>query len=356
MPNKPVIYGPNGQPVIRVKDRLAPKPNQNAGLDGWVSWQLIDRQGRVVRGGEQHNLILDTLLNDIATNTLNGGFFATLADSLTHFAVGTDSTPPTVTDTALGAELARTTTQVAYSVARPSNGVYVFTLEREFGFGSANGNLTEFGFARGAATEMLVRELFRDGAGNPITITKTSDYLLRITYELTVTLGPVTPAAHSFVISGIGTIAGTCFLIGGTSGTDLFAGAFDIVSFSRAARGALSIGNSDWNVTPRAHNAASAVSNGYTSNINLDSPPTGGSVTPNAYTAGDFARTFDVTFGAAAANHEWQVIGLCRSANSGVTIGRPGWVFLLDSGDRFTKDNQHVLTIDEFVTYTWDRT
>jgi hypothetical protein len=269
--------------------------------------------------------------------------------------VGTDSTPPSVTDAALGSELARTTTQITNSVSRPSSGTYEFELEREFDFGVGNGNLTEFGFARGASADMLVRELFRDGGGNPITITKTSAYKLRIKYTLTVTLEPITPEAHAFTISGIGLVSGSTFLIGGTSGTDLYANGFDMMAFSRAARGAVTTGNTEWFVTPRAHNNASAVSSGYASNTNLGSPPGSGSVTPNVYTAGDYARTFDTTFGTDAANHEWQVMGLCRSGSTGVTVGRPGWVFLIDENDRFTKDDQHILTIEKFVTYTWGR-
>src|SRR5690606_22234004 len=150
-------------------------------------------------------------LDFIATTSSPTGAYASGLANLSHFAVGTGSATPDVTDTALASEVSgRTTTQVENTITRTANGVYDVVIAREFDFAQGNGNLTEFGFANGASSDILIRELFRDAGGTPITVTKTSDYKLQIRYTQTVTLTPTfnSPASHSVAISGIGTVNG----------------------------------------------------------------------------------------------------------------------------------------------------
>lgn len=352
-PRKPIIYGPDGHPIVRARDRQAPKPRIGAGLEGWVSWGLIDRQGRVVKGGEQHNLILDGFLDHIATATNSSGSGNSSAHGLrafdgflTHYAVGTGSTEPDVTDTALEALLGSTTTITrGPTISRPSHGLYQILLEREFDFGVGNGNLTEFGFGAGSASNILVRELFRDNQGDPITITKTSDYKLRIAYTLEVGLSPVTLTPASFTISGIGTISGEYAWTGGSSPADT---GTDLAQFSRLAGGrqlaaVLSDDTTSW--------AYATNING----VNTSSASRASSVSYSEYTPGDYGRSMSALWGTGNGNvaeaRSLRVQGISNVSPP----NRTGWMFEIDENDRFAKDNLHTLTIDDLLTVSWGR-
>lgn len=358
---KPQLLGPDGRPVVKARDRLAPKPSIGAGLEGWVSWRLVDRRGREVQGGEQHNLILDSFLDDIAGNTVDGGF-AALATFLSHFAVGTDSTAPSASDTALGNEVGRTATAVASDASRPSAGVHELWVEREFDFAVGNGNLTEFGFAGGVSAGMRVRELFRDG-GTPVTVTKTSDYKLRIKYTLTVTLLPVSLTSASFGITGIGTVNGDIMFFGGPDPYQAFYGAWDLRVVAAVARGQLATAGTNLNtvvasaMTPTAASAANA----YTAAVNVNKNPDAGSnrsahatsVTASSYTPGSHVRSFAAEWSTSAANGT--IAGIAAAAPTSASNSTAGFAFLIDSGDRFTKDSLHTLAIDDVVTVSWGR-
>lgn len=346
MTRKPTLYGPDGRQIPRVMERHAPNARQRAGLEGWVSWGLIDRKGREVTGGEQHNLILDTFLNEIAATPIDppSAFFS-------HFAVGTGSTAPNETDTALDNEIARTTTQIASSVSRSADGVYQLVVEREFDFTEGNGNLTEFGFAGGSSSPMLVRELFRDGGGNPITVTKTSDYKLRIRYELELALTPVLPTPGSFTITGIGVVNGDFRFIGGPDNSTFRT---DLAAFGYLTRAF---------VTPRGNGGGFADADTWpvyeypTSIRNLGTDDYASVNTHSTFTPGAWERSLSVTFGTGRANKLIASLGvLGREAASGVNPRQAaGFVFNIDEGDRFTKDNLHTLTINDLVTVSWGR-
>lgn len=339
---KPTIYGPDGKPLVRVNDRLAPKSRVGAGLEGWVSWGLIDRTDREVAGGEQHNLILNTFLERVAVVPLH-----TLPLFLSHFAVGTGSGAPNVTDTALDNELARTTTLITSETNKTGPGAYELVLEREFDFGAGNGNLTEFGFAGGASSDMLVRELFRDGGGNPITVTKTSDYKLRIKYVLTVALSPVIATPVSFVITGIGTINGEYSLISGGSGSP-----GDLHIFSQVATGSVGIGNNAIQVV-RGPNVALS----YDANVgSVSGTGSLSSISASTYVSGTHNRKItEALYGTAIQNAEWPSIMVAWAAN---TAGQrqEGFLWVIDQGDRFTKDNLHTLTLENPISVSWART
>lgn len=335
-PHKPILYGPDGLPIVRARSIHAPKPRIGAGLEGWVSWRLIDRRGREVDGGEQHNLILNGFLDALAVTEC-----LPIGTLLSHFAVGTGSTTPATTDTALATEISgRATTSITSSVTRTANGVYDSVIEREFNFAQGNGNLTEFGFANGASGAILVRELFRDGGGSPITVTKTSDYKLRIKYTLTLTFSPVTATAGSFAISGIGSIGGSYMWVGGSAlGADSY-GALDYRAFSRTARSL---------VYPKASATVHPLS--YTSDAAF-----GGSIGTrvyDAYVPGSYERSMSGEWGTGVANTTIASIGVMGDNYDNQQ--RAGFVFVIDSDDRFTKDSLHMLTIDDLITVAWAR-
>ena len=153
----------------------------------------------------QHNLILNKGLDHGLANW--GGIISHPVESVqyrgyeqlfVYVAVGTGTAAPAVSQTGLASELARTAANLGLGAGRTrtrlSDGVYRVTFTRAFDYGQANGNLTEFGGSHSANTAdgTHTRELFRDGGGNPIVITKTSNERLAITYHFEVTLTPTT--------------------------------------------------------------------------------------------------------------------------------------------------------------------
>lgn len=356
-PHKPILYGPDGLPIVRARSIHAPKPRIGAGLEGWVSWRLVDRRGREVAGGEQHNLILNSFLNALATWTNldnNGGPYGTpgISALLTHFAVGTSSTTPAVTDTALGSQVgSRVTTLVSQSITRVSECVYDYVVEREFGFADGNGNLTEFGFAAGASSDILIRELFRDVGGDPITVTKTSDYKLRIKYTQRLSLTPTftSPATSSFTITGIGSVQGSLkWVRGGSADYGYDTIAFGMLAAGRSLANYIQAFGRGYAIdtVPSAYNSNSGISAG--SGRDADTR------TPSSYTPGSFERSVDLGFGTGQANITIATLGIGGGTNN-TSNGYLGLAFVIDSGDRFAKDNLHMLTLDEAFTVAWAR-
>ena len=155
------------------------------GVAGYFTVDLIHAaSGLVARHLEFKNLIPDAGLEAAGTTKIPG----TLNQ---YCAVGTGSTAPAVDQTQLVAELARTNSTGSVLDVNSQDiaalGYCFVRVSRNFTTAQANGNLTEIGFFN-AATDgtMLCRQLFLDEEGVPTTITKTSEFQLRITYEFRV--------------------------------------------------------------------------------------------------------------------------------------------------------------------------
>lgn len=139
-----------------------------------------------------NNLITDAGLNRIGTGPIGG-----------YCHVGTGTAAPAVTDTALAAKLAHTTSAISGvtsgSATMPYYGsrVQVF----RFGVGVASGNLSEVGVGY-SATALFSRTLIKDSSGNPTTITVLPSEYLDVTYELRM-YAPVADVPFSVVISGV---------------------------------------------------------------------------------------------------------------------------------------------------------
>lgn len=343
---------PGGILPIRIRPRNAPPVRMAAGLSGHLRYRLIDRAGKVAQEGETHNMILDQGLDQIPTTGIGVAMVA-------NCAVGTDNTAPTVSDTALGAEVARTNTTFASdSFTRPSNGTYNIVKSFEFGYSEANGNLTEFGISWSASTPgyLWSRELFRNGSGTPETVTKTSAYKLHLIYELDVALTPVVMTAGSFNITGIGAITGNYMLL---KGSDTYNTRSDLGVFNALAN-ALNTGGGIYNYVYAGGIEASASDHSgdsYASlyNLNYDSNSAHAIDTVrDAYVAGTFTRTgglwkWDTGYANIAVN-----AFLISGGYIGTYYGVAGYVFDFDAGSVFTKDASHTLTIGA-PTVTWGR-
>ncbi len=169
----------------------SPRP---IGVRAWIEWRLVDRFGKSSAAGHQHNLILNKGLDWFLANLW-------AEKALYYLAVGTGSAAPANTDTGLGAEVARTIA-TSLTSTRISNGVYQIERNFTFDYSVANYNNTEFGASWSASNVdgTLTRELFRDGANNPIVITKTSNEQLIIKYILQITMSPVVQTNEADII------------------------------------------------------------------------------------------------------------------------------------------------------------
>ncbi len=159
-------------------------------IGGIFKVELIEAAtGRVKQYLEFPNLITDAGLDAIV---------GTVDDQNALFdflGVGTDSTVPTVSDTTLGSEVDRTDSSEGFDTEETVgyvtgsddfDGPYHFKrFVRVFVEADGNGNLTELAWFRDAAgSTMVVRSLFKDGGGTPVTVTKTSADQLKVTYEM----------------------------------------------------------------------------------------------------------------------------------------------------------------------------
>ncbi len=318
----------------RITPRQPGPARARGGLRGWIEWELIDRQGRAVKGGQQSNLILNTGLDYVASWALGNSHAGTAYGWQGFAAVGTGSTEPDVTDTELVAELARSNTTIASNTSVPTAGVGIYTVTKEFDFGVANGNLTEWGFAPASTGNLSVRELFRDELGDPVTVTKTSDFKLRITYSIELTITPAaTPEPFTWTVTGLGAI--------GAEHT------FNALALSSNRFSDWTRGRTMW-MQIQSQAWAYGTSSNNVSGVGTIVMPGA-----DAYVPGSYERVYagDTVWGTAAGNVYWVSV---RGGEIGTGRGM-SWGFTVDVADRFTKDDEHIMTVSDFVTMSWAR-
>lgn len=177
-------------PYINLRHYTEAGPfNIGVALEGRFTVELIHaRTGLVKRRLEFRNLITDAGLRALAAN---GSASNQQLGSLTSYvAVGTGTAAPSVEDTGLVSEIARTNNTGGFNDQSGAVGSGDLTeywwrrKTRVFSEEQANGNLTEVGLFNAASGGVLFcRQLFRDEFGNPTVITKTPEDQLRIVYE-----------------------------------------------------------------------------------------------------------------------------------------------------------------------------
>ena len=168
------------------------------GIGGYFYVDLIDaKSGEIKQHLEFPNLITDAGLDLIGTGVKLNVVYNELA-------VGTGTSTPAVTDTALDAQVDSTTSDNGIAdadgtVSTPRE--YAFRRRtRVFLEGEANADLTELGWKVGST--LANRALFKDLAGNSTTVFKTDNDLLQISYEYRI-FAPTVDLSGSFDL-GIG--------------------------------------------------------------------------------------------------------------------------------------------------------
>lgn len=166
------------------------------GVAGVLDWSLIDRKNYtkpvVVKRGRQRNKIMLQGFNKThgLPRMYTGSGYKAISVCMV---IGTGTAEPNITDTDLTIPLSTSSdhngSQVQYSnQVRPS---YLHSAPVTFDESVGNGDLTEWGVffkIYGSSTSyskyFWCKELFRDEQGVPVVITKTSDHLLRLQYQL----------------------------------------------------------------------------------------------------------------------------------------------------------------------------
>lgn len=140
------------------------------------------------------NLILDAGLDRIGSDTIG-----------IYCQVGSGSTAPVSTNTALNTHVAGTGSITAESHGTSDVSPYYGYLTRTYRFaqGAAAGNLSEVGIGWGiSGSTLFSRALIKDGSGNPTTITVLSNEYLDVTYELR-NYPSTTDSTFTCVIGGV---------------------------------------------------------------------------------------------------------------------------------------------------------
>jgi hypothetical protein len=337
----------------RITPRAAPPIRQRVGFSGWARVSLVDRAGRERVIAEQSNMLLDYGLDLIGatnapmTNASQTGFFRACA-------VGTGSTAPVATQTALDSEIARTViTHVALATTYVDSGEKrVHTTTYEFGYDEANGNLTEWGIARGDTTGPVhVRELFRDEHDTPVTLTKTTAEKLRIAYTFETTIAPITATAASLAVTGLGTLNGYFTMLNGTSQQSAAFLWFDSLrsdTIGTTTSGSSATGIFLRDITPTWG------SPGTLTTLTPHSHAT--TVTRGTYVGGSRELVIEEAFWETSTGNIAglrSIVGQRGGATSPV-IGN-AWAFVWDAGDAWEKSDEYVLEITDLLTYSWDR-
>lgn len=306
-------------------------------------WQILDRHGRVVREADSpiHNLVLNQ-----GRDTLVAQYGFTPQSR--YAVVGQASGVPQPTDTGMTVERARTDfvpNGESDTVTRVSPGVYNVRRVRQFTAAQVgNQNLTHWGFS-GSATpgnNLMCLEQFKDGSGNPITLTPDADQQLRLIYISRITVGPVVATPGSINIVNIGNRTGQFVALGDGS---IFLGNFtqsDIGMLDRIASGGTlgGSGNADgWGFWLRSNAFTVAY------NTNTGEQNTGSLKTPTiaAYTPGSKQRLInELIFTANEANFTIRAMGFAwqSGANRAYAFG-----FVFNSGQEFTKTNLNELRL-----------
>lgn len=197
----------NKAPAIIPPERIVESVS-HAGMQGWFEVELIHKPtGLIKQKLRFKNLITDAGLEAIGTgggsNTI-GSAFGTSG----YMGVGTGTATPTTSDTGLQAQVVRTNSKGSPEITPtagfgPDNDYVFYRTTKVFLPGTGTGNLTEVGIFNSATTgTMLARQLFRDSLGTPITIAKTADDELRVTYEFRLYIMKTTNVS-TFTIKGV---------------------------------------------------------------------------------------------------------------------------------------------------------
>ena len=259
---------------------------------------------------------------------LNGGLdrMGANADYLNWCQVGSGSTAPVATQTALVNQVAGTNTRQNNVNGAQASAPYYGWYRRTYRFaqGVAAGNLSEVGVGWATTGSLFSRALILDGGGNPTTITVLSDEVLDVTYELRRYPGTVD-------------LTGTVVLDG--------------VTHNWVSRAADVTDQGSWAGASAMPLDSALAYNGDIGAVTT-SKPSGTfdtlSVTPLAYSSGSYARASTVSAGLNQANFSGGIRSIVNFGYYG-GVGR----YQIQFNPAIPKDNTKVLSLT--IQHTWAR-
>lgn len=271
------------------------------------------------------------LVTDNGLDLMNSGGF------LTELSVGTGTTAPTVSDTALDSLVASTTNAIDRTLDRETVTSPFYTRQVvtfEFGVGAAAGNLAEVGVGL-SPTDLFSRSLIKDAMGNPTTITVLADEILRVEYEARVYI-PETDQAGTVDI--------------------------DAVTYNWTARASEITDSGVWRIlsagAPFFISSASSAGTLQSSKVfdgtigAITGGPSGSGVTRSSisigsYTTGDYFASAELTWGVDRANFAGGIQALTFSGESGSVLYQIGF------SPAIPKTDQDIFTMD--IRHSWAR-
>ena len=181
------------------------------GISGKVlSWEVINDDGSIDQScyKPSDNLVLNSGISIFC----NANWGAINQDPWSFFSIGTGTSEPSATDTALTSKsYAGTCEYTAYNSTTystdGSDPYYIYTQRGvQTPLGALNGTYGEIGFSRTSTGQLFSKHRLKDELGNPTTITVTSTQQLRLKYVVVLCLSPSTVTTGTINISGIGNI------------------------------------------------------------------------------------------------------------------------------------------------------
>lgn len=268
---------------------------------------------------EFENLILDTGLERLG-----------VGQAINQCSVGSGSTAPVNTDTALQSFVATTSTIIDQTNGAQATAPY-FGWQRwvfRFPLGAAAGNLSEVGIGWGSG--LFSRALIKDSGGTPTTITVLSNEFLDVTYELRI-YPPTTDSTNTVVIGGV---THTCVTRAALV-TDS-----NYWSPGIMVANAASFGNSITGTIIRARNGSLGA---------ITSSPSGseggGTYTNNAYSSNSKQKSALIAFGLDQGNLSGGISALLFNSSGGA--------YQISFSPAIAKDNTKELNLT--VRYSWAR-
>lgn len=342
-----------------------------ATLKGRVRWQVLDERGvpevprspsgfplAPAEGVEQPNLITDLGLDQIAAYDCFD--VTTTTGWRRYLAVGTGSSAPANGDTTLDAEVQRAASSGSFSAGGNSYELDDATdvwrassLVTRLVTMTADRNVTEFGLSPAASGAIGIRELLRDGVGNPITVSLLNGKSLRIDHTLVVEIAA--PEAGTPATINIAQYDAGNNLVGTTPLNVVHGGHLHLTA---SEAWPFNIWN-PYSVTSQAvrritstlaYARRDAVTTQIDPNANTSSSH---ALSLGSYVAGTYQRTKRTTIAAGSLNAAW--FGFIMSSNSSGNFptNRSGWLVLFDDPASYTKQNTDTLRLG--LVSSWAR-
>lgn len=160
------------QPIIELKSEL----------EGIIKLEIIKPDG-TLKEAEGLNIPFYNLITDAGLDYISENISMNATSN--YCQVGTSSTPPTISDTSLGAVTGGAASGTSLNTVQYTTEPYYSEHLKVYTFpvGSVIGNLTEIGFFFSRGT-MWSRALIKDSSGNPTTLTLLATEQLKVTYTI----------------------------------------------------------------------------------------------------------------------------------------------------------------------------